>query len=161
MASQTTGWSFSLAFLANILAIVATLQAQSPDPPELLEPEVETVESILQEKVNALQQLYDGAVLRSKVMGIGTPVDVAHAGCDLSLAKAELASAMGKPDQQLKHLKEAVDFANQTVKLFESQLDVGFLSNPDLLSRAIVRRADVKLALLRAKKLHSPERARQ
>ncbi len=80
--------------------------------------------------------------------------DVYQSGCEFSLAQAELAQVLGKPDQQIKHLKEALKFADLHVKSVQQRVDLGVADNQgfsaDLLGKAIVRRADVKLALLRA-----------
>ncbi len=114
----------------------------------------ETEESVLEEKVEALKELYDRQVKMRKLGSVRIEVDSTSemdAGRDLYLAKAELAAVRGKTSEQIQSLEKAVEFANKAVSFYQERVKAGIVG-VDAITRAIVRRADTKLALIRAKK---------
>ncbi len=114
----------------------------------------ETEESVLEEKVEALRELYDRQVKMRELGTIRVEVDSTaemDAGRDLYLAKAELAAVQGKTSEQIQSLQKAVEFADKAVSFYQERVKAGLLGI-DSVTRAIIRRADTKLALIRAKK---------
>ena len=152
--SRKLGW-IGVGVGVCVFGMSGTLQSQPGREAERqdLRPD-ETEVTILQEKVDAFTNVYRQVKVDVEAGGKASHSDLNQAGCQLSLAKAELARAAGKPGQQIQSLQEALKFAEDYVKNEESRREHGLAgsTSPDLYLKAVVLRADVKLALLRAKK---------
>lgn len=114
------------------------------------QPKSETEVAVLQEKVAALKRLHDFQVA-AKHAGRGTMIAIYRVDCDWKMAEAELAAVRGNHKEQIQFIEEAVKMVDGEVKSLEQLFRGGETTTGDL-TEAIVRRADTKLALIRAKK---------
>ncbi len=134
------------------------LQSQQQESPATVVLPGETKETILKEKIEALDKTYQQMDSAYRA-GVVSMVDIQQTRCELALAKAELASAVGKPKQEIEHLRDALKFAELWVECGQPMRPgptipgsppIGIAPSSDL-TKAIIQRADIKLALLRAK----------
>lgn len=142
------------ALVLGVFAVGVHLYSQEakdtpkPQVPKTLKEETE--ESVLLEKANALEAQHTLLIEAHKAGApFGSPTAVSLAGCNWQLALAELAAVRGQGPEQIQHLEQAVKFAEDAVEIERKLYEAGRATD---VTESIVRRADAKLALIRAKK---------
>ena len=140
----------------TFLGIGAPLYSQEPDsiplPDSRQTVQEDTEEAVLREKAEALEFQYKRFLAGEKAGApFALPASVRRAGCDWHLASAELSAVRGQFQEQIRHLEQAVAFAEEVVEIQLRRQQAG---TDDRVTEAIIHRADVKLALIRAKTQH-------
>ncbi len=145
---------FGLGLLAGLVYGTYNLASEQNPPTSKPNPMAETEESVLKEKAEALESLYKKLKIEFEVTGAPTWSNLYQAKNEWKMAQAELALARKDRQTQIRYLIEAVESAEKEVKSLALRRDTGLGSRgpEDFYTRAIVRRADTKLALIRARK---------
>lgn len=119
------------------------------------QPPLGTEESVLMEKIDALQTIRKNvAHILDSGGGRGVRTTALHKiENELKSAQAELAAFRNETGKEIQYLTEAVAAAEKEWQASETDFQAGVVS-VEFVQRAVIRRADAKLALIRAKKRH-------